>query len=238
MSSLNEGFHKSPNIHSNSDIYEIENLACDPERKIENFIESVFDLENKNILDIGCGTGFHLPYYADIASHVFGVEPFDVNRLKGMERVVRGGFENISLLKGTAESLSINSGLIDFAYARFAYFWGEGCEKGIDEVFRVLKSGGSFLMIDNNLERGTFGQWVKKSFQHSDDKQSTVDHFWASMGFHLKTIDSEWCFKCREDLENVIRIEFAKDMADEIIEGYQGNSIDYSFNLYYKTKDY
>jgi ubiquinone/menaquinone biosynthesis C-methylase UbiE len=236
MSDLDKGFHESPNIHLNSDIYEIENIACDPENKIEAFIESRFELENKNILDIGCGTGFHLPYYSKSASHIFGVEPFDVNRLKGMKRICDLGLENISLLKGTAEALSLNNDLIDFAYARFAYFWGEGCEKGLEEVFRVLKQGGTFLMIDNNLEMGTFGSWVKKSFSHSDSKQSEVDQFWRSNGFELETIDSNWSFNSREDLERVILIEFPEKIAREIISEHSGTTIDYTFNLYFKTK--
>lgn len=236
MSDLNKGFHESPNIHLNYDVYEVENLACDPERKIENFIESKFDLRNKNILDIGCGTGFHLPYYSALAAHVFGVEPFDVNRLIGMKRIFDLGLENVSLLKGTAEVLPLKSGLVDFAYARFAYFWGEGCEKGLDEAFRVLKSGGTFLMIDNNLERGTFGSWVKKSFGHSDNKQNEIDSFWSSQGFDLESIDSQWSFKSREDLEKVILIEFPEKIAKEIISEHKGTSIDYTFNLYFKTK--
>lgn len=236
MSNLDKGFHESPNIHLNSDVYEIENIACDPEHKIENFIENSFDLKNKNILDIGCGTGFHLPYYSKLASHIFGVEPFDVNRLKAMRRVFDLGLVNISLLKGTAEALSLKNELIDFAYARFAYFWGKGCEQGLDEVFRVLKDGGTFLMIDNNLEKGTFGSWVKKSFNHSDSKQSEIDQFWKSKGFKLETIDSKWSFINREDLERVILIEFPEKIAKEIISEHKGTSIDYTFNLYFKKK--
>lgn len=236
MSSLDKGFHESPNIHLNSDVYEIENKACDPESKIEKFIESTFDLKNKNILDIGCGTSFHLPHYSTFAAHVFGIEPYDVNRLKGMKRIFDQKIQNVSLLKGTAESIPLSDGLIDFAYARFAYFWGEGCEKGLEEVFRVLKTGGAFLMIDNNLERGTFGGWVKRLFNHADDKQSKIDQFWSKQGFALKTIDSEWSFNSRTDLEKVISIEFPEDLAKDIINKHKGTRIDYSFNLYFKTK--
>lgn len=236
MSDLNKGFHDSPNIHDNSGVYEIENIACDPENKIEKFMESSFDLEGKNILDIGCGTAFHLPHFAKYAGHVFGVEPFDVNRVKGMKRICDLGLENVSLLKGTAEALSLSNDLIDFAYARFAYFWGEGCEPGLDEVFRVLRPGGTFLMIDNNLERGSFGGWVKKSFNFSDTHQEEIDKFWFDRGFKLEVIDSNWSFKSREDFESVIAIEFPENIAKEILEVHKGTSIDYTFNLYYKTK--
>lgn len=236
MKDLEKGYHASPNIHSASDIYEIENIACDPEHKIEDFIQKNFELAGKKLLDIGCGTGFHLPFFSEKAEHIYGLEPHDENRLKGMKRIVDLDLQNISLFKGSAEAISLADNLIDFAYSRFAYFWGKGCEPGIEEVFRVLKPGGSFLMIDNNLERGTFGGWVKRSFGHSDTKQSEIDQFWSDQGFDLTIIDSEWRFESREDLEKVLAIEFPKEIYREIISEHSGNVIDYSFNLYYKTK--
>ncbi len=237
MKTLNDGAHISPNIQSDSELYELENIACDPDKLIEAFFKEHFPWEGKNVLDLGCGTGFHIPYYSEEANHVFGVEPHDESRLKAMNRIVQKELVNASVLKGTAEAISLETELIDFAYARFAYFWGEeSCRKGIDEVFRVLKKNGTFVMIDNNLERGTFGSLVKKSFKHADTKQSEIEEFWKENGFNLKVIDSEWKFQNREDLENVLSIEFPKDLHNEIIKNHKGLSIDYSFNLYYKRK--
>ncbi len=162
MSDLAKGAHVSPNIQSDSAMYEIENIACDPENKIEAYLKSLYDWQGKAVLDIGCGTGFHLPYYAKKASHVFGIEPHDETRLKAMTRIIDLGLKDVSIIKGTAEAISLKESMVDLAYARFAYFWGEGCEKGINEVFRTLKPQGLFCIIDNNLEKGTFGPWVKK----------------------------------------------------------------------------
>lgn len=237
MNDLNAGAHYSPNINDNSALYEIENLACDPEHQIESFFSGLIDLHQKTILDVGCGTGFHLPHFKDLAHHIFGVEPFDDSRLKAIKRISDRELKNISILKGTAETLLLKDESIDFAYSRFAYFWGAGCEPGLKEVFRVLKSKGLFCMIDNNLERGEFGPWVKESFKLSDDKQSEVDAFWKDQSFQLKIIDSKWRFKNRADLESVIRIEFSEKLASKIIEKHKSLDVDYSFNIYYKFKD-
>ena len=236
MKNLNDGVHLSPNIQTDSDIYELENKACDPEHRIESFLKSIFNWSGKNVLDIGCGTAFHLPYFSKEAKHVFGVEPHDSSRIKGMKRIVEMGLENVSVIKGSAETIRLEDNFIDFAYARFAYFWGKGCEKGLKEVFRVLNSGGIFIMIDNNLERGTFGSWVKESFNFSDSKQAEVEDFWKNNGFKLKVIDSKWQFQNRKDLEKVLSIEFPDEVYKKIVKSHTGLSIDYTFNLYYKLK--
>lgn len=236
MKDLNSGAHVSPNIQSNFEVYELENKSCDPDHKIEQFLEEKFDWSAKKVLDLGCGTGYHLPYFAQKANHVFGVEPHDASRLEALKRVYTQRAFNISVLKGTAESILLESESIDFACARFAYFWGQGCEKGLEEVDRVLKPGGSFVMIDNNLDRGTFGLWVKRSFSFHDEKQKETDAFWSEKGFEKEVIDSEWRFETRDDLKKVLKIEFPEDIYRQILSEHKGNTIDYTFNLFYKTK--
>jgi len=234
MKDLNKGVHISPNIQSDPELYEIENNCCDKEKKIESFIASLLDWKNKRVLDIGCGTGYHLPYFSKKADHVYGVEPHDDSRLIAHERIFKNKLSNISLLKGAAEALALANNSIDLAYARFAYFFGPGCEKGIEEVFRVLRPGGLFVVIDNNLESGEFGPWVKESFKHSDNKQNEIETFWNEKGFKLKTLKSNWSFESRSDLEKVLKIEFYEDTYKKIINNHTGTQIDYTFNLYYK----
>ena len=41
-----------------------------------------------------------------------------------------------------------------------------------------------------------------------------------------------WTFDSREDLEAVVRIEFAGAVADEILAGHEGTSVDYAVNVW------
>jgi predicted RNA methylase len=36
---------------------------------------SIADWSSRDVLDLGCGSGFHLPRFATTARHVLGVEP-------------------------------------------------------------------------------------------------------------------------------------------------------------------
>ena len=65
----------SPNIWHTPGLYELENRAADPHGRIEAAMREVADWSGRAFLDIGCGTGFHLPLWAASAASVVGVEP-------------------------------------------------------------------------------------------------------------------------------------------------------------------
>ena len=43
-----------------------------------------------------------------------------------------------------------------------------------------------------------------------------------------------WSFASRSDLESVVRIEFAPEVADEVLAGHEGTEVDYAVNLWWK----
>ena len=79
--------HPSPNIQNNPDIYEVENRAADPDGLIEATMKTIASWDNKIMLDLGAGTGFHIARFHETARHVIAVEPHDASRLRAMARV-------------------------------------------------------------------------------------------------------------------------------------------------------
>lgn len=69
------GVRTSPNIWHHPEIYELENRAADPHGGIESAMRSVADWSGRTLLDVGCGTGFHLSGWAGEADRVIGIEP-------------------------------------------------------------------------------------------------------------------------------------------------------------------
>jgi len=63
----------SPNIWESPDVYELENRGVDRAGVIETAMREVDDWAGKDLLDVGCGIGFHLPGFATTARSVVGV---------------------------------------------------------------------------------------------------------------------------------------------------------------------
>ena len=109
--------------------------------------------EGRTLLDLGCGTGFHLPKFAATAATVIGVEPHaDLVALAA--RRTRE-LTNVNVLRGTAQEVPLPSGTVDIVHARWAYFFGPGCEPGLAELDRVVRRGGIAFVIDNDGSRST-----------------------------------------------------------------------------------
>jgi hypothetical protein len=58
----------SPNIWHHEDTYEIENRGVDPDGVLWDAMRAVRSFDGADVLDIGCGSGFHLPHFALTAS--------------------------------------------------------------------------------------------------------------------------------------------------------------------------
>ena len=186
----------------------------------------------RTVLDLGCGTGFHLPWFASTAASAIGVEPHDGLAAIARRRTRR--LPNVNVVEGTAQALPLPDSSIDVAHARWAYFFGPGCEPGVAELDRVVRRGGTALVVDNDASRSTFGGWFRRGYPTVDPV--AVERFWSTHGWTRTPVDMGWRFGSRADLEAVVRIEFAADLADQILAAHEGVEVDYAVNVW--SKDY
>lgn len=228
------GVHPAPNIQHNPDVYELENLATDPSGFIEKTMQQLASWQDKTVLDLGAGTGFYVKLFQKEARHVIAIEPDGKLRVRAMERVVTQNWENVSVLRGSAEQTLLADQSVDIVHARFAYFFAPDCEPGVHELKRIIRPGGTAFIIDNDLTGGTFAEWVKYSEWYRPDLDRETQEFWAAHDFQLKRIASELCFENRADLEAVVKIEFAPAVAERILANHVGNAIAYHYALYYR----
>ncbi len=222
----------SPNIWKHTDTYEVENRAADPEGRLESAMSAIAPWDGRTLLDLGCGTGFHLPRFAQAAASVIGVEPNPVLLARAARRTRR--LDNVSLLAGTAQAVPLPDCSVDVAHARWAYFFGPGCEPGLAELDRVVRRGGTAFVIDNDGSRSTFGAWFRKGYPHLPES-AVIERFWSTRGWTRNLIDMGWRFGSRADLEAVVRIELRPEVAESVLRHHEGLEVDYAVNLWSKT---
>jgi SAM-dependent methyltransferase len=224
------GARPSPNIWDHTATYEVENRAADPDGRLWAAMESLADWDGRDVLDLGCGTGFHLGRFAERAASVVGVEPHP--DLAALARRRTRSLPHVSVLDGLAESLPLPDASVDVVHARWAYFFGPGSEPGLAELDRVVRHGGTALVIDNDPTRSTFGGWFRRGYPDVDP--AAVERFWSTHGWTRTPVDLGWRFTSRADLEAVVRIEFPREVADEVLAGHVGLDVDYAVNLWWK----
>ncbi|MDT0200619.1 class I SAM-dependent methyltransferase [Nocardioides sp. AE5] len=232
---VSRGAIPSPNIWKHTATYEVENHAVDRGQLIETTMRGVADWSGRTLLDLGCGTGFHLPRWAGRdgdggAARVIGVEPHpDLVRLATRRTRALPG---VTVLQGAAQDLPLPDASVDVVQARWAYFFGPGCEPGLRELDRVVRRGGTAFVIDNDPTRSTFGGWFREGYPGIDP--DVVERFWSRHGWQRHRLDIAWEFANREDFEAVVRIEFNPTTAERIIAGHLGTSVDYAVNLWFR----
>jgi ubiquinone/menaquinone biosynthesis C-methylase UbiE len=228
------GVHLSPNIQSMPDIYEIENRAADPAGRIEMAMATIADWDDQVVLDLGAGTGFHIPRFHARARQVIAVEPHRPSRERAQARVAELRLDRISVIDGSAERLPLRDASVDIAHARFAYFFAPDCEPGLAELARVIRPGGTAFIIDNDLSHGMFATWLQRSAWIRAKDGALLERFWAEHGFTLTRIASEWCFDSRDDLAAVVRLEFPSGLAEQILSEHAETSVEYYYSLYHR----
>jgi SAM-dependent methyltransferase len=227
-----DDFRRAGNIASDPQTYELENEAIARDGRLDRALREVADPTGRELLDVGTGTGFWLPRYALEAASVTGVEP-DPDLLRAAEvRVASIG--NAQALAGSAEHLPLDDAAMDVVHARFAYFFGPGADAGLEEVLRVLRPGGTFVAVDNDWGWGEFSQLLELATTGNAalDPDET-DAWWRARGAERIDVRAGWHARSSEELEAILRLEFAHEVVDRFLAGRQpSDRISYGVALF------
>ncbi|MCC9205053.1 class I SAM-dependent methyltransferase [Arthrobacter sp. zg-Y769] len=209
-----EDFFPAWNQGAHPELYEVENEALDREGVVWAELVRLAPWAGRTLLDLGCGTGFWLPRYAELARAVVGVEPDP--ELLAAARARPGGAE---VLHGSAEHLPLPDASVDVVHARFAYFFPSphaDCTAGLEEVLRVLRPGGSLVVVDNDQHNGEFAALLRAANASAHQGEAEyINAWWAEKGASTTFVMSSWTFDKPQDLADVISMEFPNGTADE-----------------------
>ncbi|ANH37281.1 hypothetical protein I601_0835 [Nocardioides dokdonensis FR1436] len=187
------------------------------------------------MLDLGCGTGFHLGRLARTSATVTGVEPHPDLRAIAARRTRR--LPEVRVLEGTAQAVPLPDASIDVVHARWAYFFGPGSEPGLVELARVARPGAAAYVIDNDASRSTFGGWFARGFPEHASPEAKHE-FWAGQGWQREPVLTRWAFASRADLESVVRIELPGPVAEEALAEHLaaggGTEVEYAVDVWWR----
>ncbi len=207
----------APNIGGHPDVYEMENRALDPDGHVLAAMRNLAPWNGRRIVDLGCGTGFWLAGYAKDATRVIGIEPDPALRARAAARI--RGLPGAEVMPGSAEHLPLADRSVDVVHARFAYFLTPGIlgqgqagsapgDAGLAEVLRVLRPGGSLVVVDNDYLWGQFADLLAAaSTAAPQDTARAIDAWWRERGATRHEVRSQGRFAGRADLAAVLSIE-------------------------------
>ncbi|RDI31350.1 methyltransferase family protein [Rhodococcus sp. AG1013] len=218
----------SPNIWHWPDIYEVENRAQDVDGVVFGVLAEVADWRDRDVLDLGCGAGFHLPLFAEAARSVVGVEPHPP--LVAAARRRTAGHAAVSVVEGSADALPLPDDSVDVVHARTAYFFGPGCGPGILEAMRVLRPGGVLAIVDLDATVAPYGGWMRADLPHYDPV--AVEAFFDAQGFAMRRVRTRWEFEGRDALRAVLGIEFTARTAARAFAETPGLGLEVGYRIH------
>jgi SAM-dependent methyltransferase len=218
----------SPNIWNWPEIYERENEAVDSDGALWAALADLVDWGGADVVDVGCGDGIHLPRFAQRARTVAGVEPHPPLLVRARHRI--RDCSHVRVLAGCAQRLPLPDSSADLVHARIAYFFGPGCEPGLAEAQRVLRPGGSLVIIDLDGTHSPYGEWLCAATPGY--RPAAVEAFFASQGFRCRRVHTVWRFCDRGALEDALRIEFPPAVAARAIAQTTGLTIPVRYRLH------
>jgi SAM-dependent methyltransferase len=228
-------FVRAGNQAGDPTVYEIENAAIDHEGVLAAALAAAAPWEGRDLLDLGCGTGYWLPSYAVLAGSVVGVEP-DPSLLA----TAAARSPDIRVLHGSAEHIPLPDASMDVVHARFAYFFPPGCDAGLAEVLRVLRPGGTLVVIDNDHRWGQFADLLAVSpWAVPQGTADVIDNWWVERGARRQEVQSSWQFRSRGDLEMVLGLEFPPDIATDWLNAHpEAVGLTYGYILFAISRDW
>ena len=100
------------------------------------------------VLEIGVGSGLNLPFYADAASPILGLDPSP--RLLAMARHIHPtGAGSTELIEGSAEALPLEDKSIDTVVTTWTLCTIPDVVAALREMRRVLKPSGELLFVEH-----------------------------------------------------------------------------------------
>jgi ubiquinone/menaquinone biosynthesis C-methylase UbiE len=122
-----------------------ENIHQDEKSNACFYSQIDFEIENKKLLDIGCGDGADLVYFAKNKAIIYGLDPSTAFIAKAKEANPTGIF-----VEAKGEAIPFGDNTFDIVISKWALQTSSDVKQILIEVARVLKPGGTLLFLSKH----------------------------------------------------------------------------------------
>lgn len=126
--------------------------------------------EGETILDLGCGGGLDLYFYAKAVgpnARAYGLDISEDMASRARENMKKANVKNVEIIVGESDALPFDDNFFDVVASNGIYNLSPDKEKVMAEVYRVLKPGG----------RTAFCEIVLKEALSEDERKNHSDWF-------------------------------------------------------------
>ena len=131
-------------------------------------INYIHDCKNIKLLDVACGTGdFSIAAYKKGVRDIKGID-ISKNMVDiGNKKIINLGLdESIQLFEGDSEDINFPEEFFDYTTVAFGVRNFEHLEKGLTDMYRILKIGGKIIILEFSMpEKSPFKQLYKFYFR-------------------------------------------------------------------------
>ena len=135
----------------------------------KKLIVQLKDVHPRIILDVATGTGdvAIMTYKALKPQKILGIDisegMLEIGRKKIAKQLLN---EHIELIKGDSEAINSENGAFDAVTVAFGVRNFENLEKGLSEIFRVLRPGGKLAVLEFSRPKGVFKWFYNLYMEH------------------------------------------------------------------------
>jgi ubiquinone/menaquinone biosynthesis C-methylase UbiE len=224
---LSEG---SKSYHDEAHIYECFSQAEDKPGKILELLQPL--TVNKEVLDIGCGTGKYLIKLAPHAKRYVGLD-ISEDQLR-IAKTKLDGLKNVDLICSSAESINLPSESIDIIISTWVFgtILDENRRiKALSEAQRVLRKNSGIYLVENDLD----GDFESIRGRYPDSSKTQAYNSWLEQkGFtpHIR-FSTYFEFKDLEEAKSIFGSIWGQDAANKVSD----KTITQNIVVYEKRKD-